>query len=403
MTDIPASHVLARRLAVLVAGVLVFMIADWVLSDPRANLSTDWTAFDNAADRVVAGETVYRPYSADAEPLPYLYPPFALLLALPLAAFGFFGSFAVSALAPFVAFVSGLRLFGRAETAVVDRTTGLVVGIASGAAIGSSLIGQYSGFYVLAFGAATLLYTKDRRGLAGLALACLWLKPNIAVAVPVVLVWARSWRTLGGFGGGTAALLLLSLPFGLDQWRGFFSNAQMMVELQEEGIVPFDKMVTVLGGAQTIAGFDANSVTALVLWLTVAIVLGISTVILWTPDKLAESPVRAFGALALFVIAANPRMYFYDAALVVLGMYGVWMHAQVSGGAIARRWTTVLSVLVWFMLWGNVFSALNRFVGPLVAVALVLTAIDSRRSVSSAVISGQFGANPVDDVDVAAA
>ena len=384
---------LARRLAVLVAGVLVFMIADWVLSDPRANLSTDWTAFDNAADRVIAGETVYRPYSAEAEPLPYLYPPFALLLALPLAAFGFFGSFAVSALAPFVAFVAGLRLFGRAETADVDRTTGLVVGVASGAAVGSSLIGQYSGFYVLAFGAATLLYTKDRRGLAGMVLACLWLKPNIAIAVPVVLLWARSWRTLRGFGGGTAALLLISLPFGLAQWRGFFSNAQMMVELQEEGIVPFDKMVTFLGGAQTIVGFAPDSIAALATWLGVAAVLGVSTLLLWTPDKLEESPVRAFGGLALFVIAANPRMYFYDAALVVLGMYGVWMHAQASGGALARRWTPALAVLVWFALWGNVFAALNRFVGPLVAVALVVTALDSRRASASSVIVGPFGAS----------
>lgn len=391
MTDIPASHMLARRLAVVVAGVLVFMIADWVMSDPRANLTTDWTAFDNAADRMVAGEAIYRPYSAENEPLPYLYPPFALVLALPLAAFGFFGSFVVSALVPLVAFICGLRWFGQAENGDVDRTTGLVVGIASGAAIGSSLIGQYSGLYVLAFGAAALLYTRDRRGLAGAVLAILLLKPNIAIAVPVVLVWARSWRTLRGFGVGTIVMLLLSLPFGLDQWRGFVSNAQMMVELQEEGIVPFDKMVTFLGGVQTIFGFAPDSIAALLVWLAVAAVLGMSTLALWTSKSLQESPVRAFGALALFVVAANPRMYFYDSALVVLGMYGIWMNAQVRGGVLARRWTPVLSVLVWLALWGNVFAALNRFVGPLVAVVLLLSAADSRQTNAAAVIEPRFG------------
>ena len=403
MTDIPAGHMLARRLAVVVAGVLVLMIADWVLLDPRANLTTDWTAFDNAADRVVSGEVVYRPYSAEAEPLPYLYPPFALVLALPLAAFGFFGSFAVSAIAPFVAFVSGLRLFGRAEPGDVDRTTGLVVGIASGAAIGSSLIGQYSGLYVLAFGAATLLYTRDRRGLAGIALALLWLKPNIAIAVPVVLVWARSWRTMRGFCGGTVGVLLMSLPLGLDQWSGFVSNAQMMVDLQEQGIVPFDKMVTFLGGVQTIVGFAPDSITALVVWLSAAVVLGLSTLALWTPTALEESPVRAFGALALFVIAANPRMYFYDAALVVLGMFGLWMNAHVRGGALARRWTPALSVLIWFALWGNVFASLNRFVGPFVAVALVVTAVDSRQSAAALVIEASFDASESTATDAVAA
>ena len=320
-----------------------------------------------------------------------------------MAAFGFFGSFAVSAIAPFVAFVSGLRLFGRAEPGDVDRTTGLVVGIASGAAIGSSLIGQYSGLYVLAFGAATLLYTRDRRGLAGIALALLWLKPNIAIAVPVVLVWARSWRTMRGFCGGTVGVLLMSLPLGLDQWSGFVSNAQMMVDLQEQGIVPFDKMVTFLGGVQTIVGFAPDSITALVVWLSAAVVLGLSTLALWPPTALEESPVRAFGALALFVIAANPRMYFYDAALVVLGMFGLWMNAHVRGGALARRWTPALSVLIWFALWGNVFASLNRFVGPFVAVALVVTAVDSRQSAAALVIEASFDASESTATDAVAA
>ena len=95
---IPRRHLWARRVAIVGAGILTFMLAAWVLSDPVENLSTDWTAFDAAADRLFAGEAVYRPYDAETEPLPYLYPPFALWLALPLGLFGFAGSFILSAL-----------------------------------------------------------------------------------------------------------------------------------------------------------------------------------------------------------------------------------------------------------------------------------------------------------------
>jgi len=115
------------------------MLTAWILSDPVEHLSTDWTAFDTAADRVFAGEDVYRPYDAETEPLPYLYPPFALWLALPLGLFGFAGSFFLSALFTACCLVFGLVWMSRAERAEVDRSTGLVVGLASGAAVSSML------------------------------------------------------------------------------------------------------------------------------------------------------------------------------------------------------------------------------------------------------------------------
>ena len=117
---VPRSQLWARRFALLVAGVLAFMLAAWVMSDPVENLSTDWTAFDNAADRVFAGDDVYRPYDAEAEPLPYLYPPFALWLSLPMALFGFAGSFLYSALLTGTCFVVGLRWFTRARVGNLD-------------------------------------------------------------------------------------------------------------------------------------------------------------------------------------------------------------------------------------------------------------------------------------------
>jgi hypothetical protein len=403
---VPRSQLWARRSALLTAGVLVLMLAAWVMSDPVENLSTDWTAFDNAADRVFAGEDVYRPYDAEAEPLPYLYPPFALWLALPMALFGFAGSFIYSALLTGICLVVGLRWFTRArvgspdaatlsskDSAVdkstgvavdgstgvaVDGSTGVIVGLASGAAISSTLIGQYSGIYALAVGGAAHAYSKDRHGLAGALLALLWLKPNLAIAVPVVLLWSRSWRVLRTFAFATTVLALSSLPFGLDQWSGFASNVSMMAELQEDGVVPFRKMVTILGSAQTTFGLDPSSIGALAIWLASTAVLGVAVLELWTRSSLEESPIRAFAALSLFVVAANPRLYFYDSTLVVLGGAGLWMAANVNGNAFARRMMPPLAALTWFFLWGGLFVSLNRVVGPLAGLMLVVSAVDHR-------------------------
>jgi hypothetical protein len=399
---VPRPQLWARRFALLIAGVLVFMLAAWVLSDPVENLSTDWTAFDTAADRVFAGEDVYRPYDAEAEPLPYLYPPFALWLSLPMALFGFAGSFLYSALLTGICFVVGLRWFTRARVGnldsaaestgvasspglaadesadVIAASTGVIVGLASGAAISSTLIGQYSGIYALAVGGAAHAYSKDRHGLAGALLALLWLKPNLAMAVPVVLLWSRSWSVLRAFALATAVLALSSLPFGLDQWNGFASNVSMMAELQEEGVVPFRKMVTVLGSVQTMFGLDSSSIGPLVIWLVSTAVLGLAILELWTRRSLEESPVRAFAALSLFVVAANPRLYFYDSTLVVLGGVGLWMAANANGNALAKRMMPPLAALTWFFLWGGLFVSLNRVVGPLAGLMLVVSAVDHR-------------------------
>lgn len=377
---IARSHHWARRLALVSAGVLVIMLAAWILSDPVDNLSTDWTAFDSAADRVIAGDDVYRPYDAESEPLPYLYPPFALWLALPLAIFGFYGSFLLSALLTASCLVVGLVRMTRAQHADVDRSTGLVVGLASGAAISSTLIGQYSGVYALAVGGAAHAYSTDRKGAAGAFLALLWLKPNLAIAVPVVLVWSRSWQTLRGFSITTGAILVASLPFGFDRWSGFFSNVEMMAQLQEEGVVPFRKMVTVLGSVQTAFSVESTSPVVLGFWLISTAVMGVAVLEMWRRPALDTSPVRAFGALALFIVAANPRLYFYDSTLVVVGMLGIWLHAQASDSEPYRRWISSLAVTTWFGLWGGVFVSLNMFIGPVAGITLVVAAAYQRFS-----------------------
>ena len=383
---VPPTHLWARRIVIICAGVLVLMLAAWVASDPVENLSTDWMAFDNAADRVFAGEDVYRAYDAETEPLPYLYPPYALWLTLPLGAVGFAGSFIFSALLSVVCLIFGLLFMARSQGGRVDRATGTVVALASGSAISSVLIGQYSGIYALAVGGSAQAWTRGRHGVAGAFLAMLWLKPNLALAVPVVLVWSRSWRALRGFAGTSALILVSSVPFGLHQWSGFFSNAKMMAELQEDGVVPFAKMVSIVGALQTLLPVESTSPALIIFWLASTAVLGAAVLSLWTPSALQESPTRALGAFALFIVAANPRLYFYDATLVSVGMLGVWLATTATATAHGSRSVQVVSIIAivaWIGLWGGVFVSLNIIVGPVSALGIVVTTAIQRLSGAS--------------------
>jgi len=101
--------------------------------------------------------------------------------------------------------------------------------------------------------------------------------------------------------------------------------------------------------------------------------------------------VRAFGALAMFIVAANPRLYFYDATVVAVGMMGLWLASQTVGSPQLRRAASLVALLVWFSLWGGVFIPLNVLVGPLGAVALLLAAVDHRSTSNLAEKAGFSG------------
>lgn len=370
----------ARRIAFIFTGVIVTLLVAWVLSDPRENLATDWTSFDTAADRLFAGEELYRPWTDDD--LPYLYPPPTLLLALPLKLFGFAGSFLLSlafALAVTVVAVRALvaRLGGEPES----RRAATTVALLNGFVVSGSLIGQYSGLWLLGLAVGLRHWLDDRQMAAGAALSILVLKPNLAVPLIVVLAWSRSWRVLGGMSAGTIGLLAASLPFGWDAWRGFFRNLGEAADLQVEGVAPLDKMITVRSSLATTLDLSPTSTLLTGAWIAIVGLCGVAVLQLWTRVSLAVSLPRAFGAVVLFIVAANPRLYFYDGLLLVLPGLAYWAGASRWGmGPRAMRFSGVALAFGWCLSWSGVWKAVNVLTGPLAAVVLVVWAVESWRT-----------------------
>ncbi len=369
-----------RRLTLLTGGVFVVLLGAWVLADPSANLQSDWTSFDNAGGRLRSGEEIYRPWNGDTEPLPYLYPPFVLWLAAPLGYLGFHASWVASALLSITTFVGGVGLALRSvSVSPAEVVTGRIVALTTGTVAGTVLIAQYSGVYVFAIGLAAYCWSRDRELLAGVALAILVMKPNLGIAVPVVLVFSRSWRVLGGFALGSVGALLSSIPLGLGLWSGFVDNIRNQTELQEMGLVSSSKMVTFIGGFQSLTGLETGAPATVLVWLVSTTIAGLATLSLWRPVMLRDSVPRALGGLAVFVIVANPRMYFYDASLIVVGALLFWAERK-RYSPRAQHVICVLCMALWVFSWGTVAKPLNAAVGPLGLTLLVFVSLAAHRS-----------------------
>jgi hypothetical protein len=376
VTNEPDIARLFRLSSVLVGGVLIIMLISWISGDPVERVSTDWTAFDRAADRLFGDDAVYRSY--DEESLPYLYPPFALWLTLPLRFLGFWGSFALSVVATLASSVLAYRLVMRHVPDNPSNRAVMTGAVFSGTTISAALIGQYSGLWALSLVGALVLWERGREELAGATLAVLLIKPNLGLAVPVVLVWSRSWRVLRGMSLASMGLLVLSIPFGLSRWEGFIRNLQSTADVQIRDVAFVDKMITVQTSFQSLSGLGSRSPIVVAVFGLAALLTGVSVLVLWSPKALAESRLRAVGGLALFLVAANPRLYFYDGVLMVVGVLAWWGSRGLWISERRLRQASVAAAGLWIGSWGGIFLGLNVVVGPLAAVLLMLWALDTR-------------------------
>lgn len=400
-TKEPRAAKLFRWLSIVIGGALVVMLINWILGDPVERVSTDWTAFDRAGDRVFTDGAVYRSY--DEERLPYLYPPFVLWLALPLRFLGFWGSFAFSVALTFLSSMWAYRtLLRMAPASPVNRAvmTGLVF---SGTTISATLIGQYSGLWALSLAAGLYFWERDRPELAGVALSLLAFKPNLGIAVLIVLVWSRSWPVLRGYAAAIAAMLVASIPFGTSAWVGFFDNLSSTADVQLRNLANEEKMITVQTAFQTLTELPSRSPAVLAVFAATALVTGVAVLALWTPKALADDRVRAIGGLAMFLVAANPRLYFYDGTLMLVGLLALWATRERWTSDRLRRIATVLAAGLWVGSWGGIFLTLNVIVGPLAAVLVVVWAADARLGIKAATSDVEAAATPGTTNSLAAA
>jgi hypothetical protein len=317
-------------------------------------LGTDWMVFYGAIRSVLDGNALLI-FDGDrftdflntafagwlSSPLdfrPWAYPPSFLLMLLPFAPLGFFGSY--------VAFqiVSGalLALALRSSTKAVLPPGALLAAVLICPASAINVIDGQAVFLVAALIVGGFGLLDRRPYLAGLVLGLLTFKPQFCILVPIALVAAGQWRALLASGLSALALMIASgLVFGLDLWLRWFPVIIENLVSPNEKWIEFGRMwghsvytcAVLLGAPDRLASL---------IQLLATLGAAISVIIAFRSRLGTKEKTAVF--LAATVLAA-PHSGPYDGTLLVIAA-AFWLMAR---SAPLPLWCWTLAFMIWLL------------------------------------------------------
>jgi hypothetical protein len=204
---------------------------------------------------------------------------------------------------------------------LTDAPGGFLTVIAFPAVLINAGHGQ-NGFLTAALLGGGLLLIERRPLVAGALLGALVIKPQIALALPILVLASGRWRVMAGGIASAVALCLASwLAFGPGAWTGFFDGQALGRAILERGFVEPGKMVSVFAalrvlGAGSTAAYAAQAVAA-------AIAAGLLMLVCRRCRDNA-------GAQAAACAAATPLIspFFLDYDLTLLAFPLAWLFCE---------------------------------------------------------------------------
>jgi hypothetical protein len=169
--------------------------------------------------------------------------------------------------------------------------------------------GQISALVLACFTAAFLAFRADRHWLAGIFLGFLVFKPQFLVAIPLVLLFARAWKSLAGLAIAVAAQLALArIYFGPTVMQAYIDTLSQLSRVNNSAEL-------------SLAPIQMHSWRAfwslLIPWpqfafalyvLSSIAIIGIATLVWKSSAPLA----LRYSALTLAAVLVNPHLFIYD-------------------------------------------------------------------------------------------
>ncbi len=368
-------------------GLFLTIVVLWVVSSfshPDV-LDRDWVAFDNAGWRALGGgwSSVYT--ASAAENWPYLYPPYALLLCLPLGLLPYWPSYLLTVGMA----VGGLAWSCRRLAAVADEGDGRFLVFVSMLLCAPTtaqvlITGQYSWLYLMALVGTAAFWEQGDERRAGWCLALLAVKPNLAVVLLALIVVRRGGAIVRKAGEVVLGAVVLTLLLSMAAWWRFFEAAGEVVARQENGAAPMEKQITVLAFLRVLDGRGEGRTTTSVLWFVLSASIGVLTLWAWRRADSGTPALRLVGMAALAMVALSPRLYFYDGLIVAVP--GATWYLRRDGYTL--QWVRRVEGLCLFGI--GVVTALFfpwpaacTMFGPLAGLWLVLEVVDVDAGVRS--------------------
>jgi alpha-1,2-mannosyltransferase len=367
------------------AGVLAWLLLGHGNFDPGGRpVGTDFVSFWTVSWALLHGE-VQAVYSATALPsleqrligpdtpfYAWFYPPVALLIVYPLALVPYLWALALW-------LIAGLTAYLAALWRILPQTLTIAAGLAFPAVFLTITHGQNAliSASILTWG---LLLLNERPVVAGIVIACLSFKPQLAVLVPVALVAGGHWRAIAAAAFTCFGLVLVAtLLFGSGIWQSFVAVTSLAGDVLDQGLVPYYKMqsvyaaVRLLGGGATLA-YAAQGLAA----------LGAAAFLVWTWRQPSDRGLQN-AALMAAVPLATPFLLDYD--LVCLAPAILWIARKATReGPIPWENATLAAVCIDPLLARTFAQYTHLSLTPFVVIAL-LVAIARRIGVDRAAVS----------------
>lgn len=308
--------------------------------------------------------------------LRYFYGPQVALAFVPLARLSFLTQAAIwMALSLLLYFVCIHLLWKSCPALRAHRGLVAICAIAYPALFHFFVRGQISAPILVCFTLAYFSFEKDSPWLAGIALGFLVFKPQFLIAIPLVLLLARSWAAFAGLVISAASQLAFALLyFGSSVMRSYFATL-----LHSAGQPATTELTFSPIQMHSLRSFFVLLIpwptAVLVCYLVSSIaVIALATAV-W---KSSSSLAIRFSALILAAVLVNPHIYIYDLlalapALLLLANYAIENLHNSSTALLGHllylafllplfgplaRWThlqlsvPVFAVLLW-LLWRN--------------------------------------------------
>ena len=251
-------------------------------------------------------------------PLPWPYPPTALLLDFPLALAPYFVSLAI-----WLTVTLGIYLLVLYRIAPHPLTIFWALGFFG--TFANFCQGQ-NGFLSATLLGGGLLILEDSPMVSGMLLGLVSYKPHLAALIPLALLAGRRWRALvGAVFSGLGLILGSALIFGYHIWGAFLNNIPATMNNLHTEALWFYKMPSVfaavrLGGHGVAMAWACHAVAMLA---AVALVV-------WIWSGPASPAIRA-AALVLAILLFSPHIWYYDLTLLALALAWLWWEGYTKG------------------------------------------------------------------------
>ncbi|MDP3690407.1 glycosyltransferase family 87 protein [Bradyrhizobium sp.] len=234
------------------------------------------------------------------------YPPFFFAVAVLVAAVPYGWGLAIWLAASFAGWLAVMR-------AILPRPETWLIAAAFPAVFVNIGHGQ-NGFLTAALLGGALHWLDRRPWLAGVLIGCLAYKPQFGVLIPVALLAAGRWRTIGAAAVTVAVLVAVSVAtLGGGIWHAFADSMGFTrVVVLEQGDTGWEKIQSVFSAARM---WGAGIPLAYAAQIALALTLATSLAWLWRSDAAFELKASALASGSLLT---TPYVLDYD--LVVLSV-----------------------------------------------------------------------------------